>query len=362
MNNKEIKYFYLIDFLRWVAALAILLHHYMAHFSVNELETLKYLNFFAHNAILGSYGVWFFWVISGFVFSNIYFIKSVNFKDFFIKRFARLYPLHIFSLFVVLILQLILYYQFSEFENFNNPGYQIDLNHFILNLLFINDGNSYNGVLWSVSIEIPVYFFFFYFSQKFKSTNTIILFLQIFFVIFLFKILLHTNLLYYHLKACVFYFFIGVLVYFLYVKILSKYNLFTLISSIFFIILSIILFSLEDKFKLSYIKDLIPTTIIFFIAVIFFAISLEKYFGVNIKKISILGHSSYGLYLLHVPIQLVFIIILKNDFISEDLFKQGEFFIIFFILNIVTSSIVFLIFERPIQLKITKYLTNFFSN
>ena len=358
MNKKELKYFYFVDFLRWVAALAVLLHHYMAHFRVKELETLKYLNFFAHNSILGSYGVWFFWVISGFVFANIYFIRKVNFQDFFIKRFARLYPLHIFSLFIVLILQLILYYQFNKFENFNNPSYQINLNHFILNLLFINDGNSYNGVLWSVSIEIPVYFFFFYFSQKIKSTNTITLFFQIFFIIIFFKILLHTNLLYYHFKACIFYFFIGVFVYFLYIKILFRYNLLTLINSIIFIILSFILFFLEDKFKFSYIKDLIPTTILFFISVMFCAISAEKYFGAAIKKISILGHSSYGLYLLHIPLQLVFIIFLKNDLISESLFKQGEFFLTFFVLNIVISSIIYLIFEKPIQLKILKYLSN----
>ena len=355
MNNKSPNYFYLVDFLRWVAALAVLLHHYMAHFRVNELETLKYLNFFAHNSILGSYGVWFFWVISGFVFSNIYFSKSVNFKDFFIKRFARLYPLHFFSLFVVLILQLILYYQFNRFETFNNPNYQINLNHFILNLLFINDGNSYNGVLWSVSIEIPVYLFFFYFSQKIRSTNTIIFFLQILFLIFLFKILLHTDLLYYHLMACFFYFFIGVFVYFLYVKILLKYNLLTLISSIIFIILSFILFSVEDKFELSFIKDLIPTTILFFIAVMFLAISTEQYLSASIKKISILGHSSYGVYLLHIPIQLVFIIFLKNDLISEDLFRQGEFFLIFFIITIVISLIMYLIFEKPIRFKIIKY-------
>ena len=357
MNNKSPKYFYLVDFLRWVAALAVLLHHYMAHFGVKELETLKFLNFFAHNSILGSYGVWFFWVISGFVFANIYFNKSLNLKDFFIKRFARLYPLHFFSLFAVLILQLILYYQFNKFETFNNPNYQINLNHLILNLFFINDGNSYNGVLWSVSIEIPVYFFFFYFSQKIKSTNTIIFFFQIFFIIFLFKILLHTNLLYYHLKACIFYFFVGVFVYFLYIKIFFKYNLLTLISSIIFMILSFILFSFEDKFELSFIKDLIPTTILFFIAVMFFAISTEQYMSARVKKISILGHSSYGVYLLHIPLQLVFIIFLKNNLISEDLFRQGEFFLVFFFINIVISSIMYLIFEKPVKLKIIKYFS-----
>ena len=87
----------------------------------------------------------------------------------------------------------------------------------------------------------------------------------------------------------------------------------------------------------------------------FLAISTEQYLSASIKKISILGHSSYGVYLLHIPIQLVFIIFLKNDLISEDLFRQGEFFLIFFIITIVISLIMYLIFEKPIRFKIIKY-------
>ena len=50
----------------------------------------------------GDYAVFVFFVISGVVFSNVYLTqrKNENFYNFFIKRFARLYPLHILTLFL----------------------------------------------------------------------------------------------------------------------------------------------------------------------------------------------------------------------------------------------------------------------
>ena len=80
MNN--IRYFYCVDFLRWIAALGILIHHYTAYFlygsltlssevvSKYNIENSKMMTFIIDNAILGSYGVWFFWMISGFIFSH----------------------------------------------------------------------------------------------------------------------------------------------------------------------------------------------------------------------------------------------------------------------------------------------------
>ena len=74
MNN--IRYFYCVDLLRWIAALGILIQHYTAHFlygsltlssevvSKYNIENSKIMTFIIDNAILGSYGVWFFWMIS----------------------------------------------------------------------------------------------------------------------------------------------------------------------------------------------------------------------------------------------------------------------------------------------------------
>ena len=92
------KYFYFIDFLRWVAAMGILIHHYKAHFPINakDIKNSEVFSFLINNATIGSYGVWFFWCISGFVFTNILVNQKNTLLDFSIKRFARLYPDFIF--------------------------------------------------------------------------------------------------------------------------------------------------------------------------------------------------------------------------------------------------------------------------
>ena len=109
MNN--IRYFYCVDFLRWIAALGILIHHYTAYFlygsltlssevvSKYNIENSKIMTFIIDNAILGSYGVWFFWMISGFIFSHMLVNQKISLYEFSIKRFSRLYPLHFLTLF-----------------------------------------------------------------------------------------------------------------------------------------------------------------------------------------------------------------------------------------------------------------------
>ena len=91
-------------------------------------------------------------------------IKKISIRTFFINRFSRLYPLHFITLLIVLILQII-YQNLNEnyFVYENN-----DIYHLFLQLLFISNwgfekGYSFNGPIWSVSIELIVYFIFYFF-------------------------------------------------------------------------------------------------------------------------------------------------------------------------------------------------------
>ena len=133
MNNQ--RYFYFIDVLRWIAAMGILIHHYVARFpiSISDVENSKILSFVVDNAIIGSYGVWFFWSVSGFVFANILINSKTTLFEFSIKRFARLYPLHFLTLIIVTILE---FYSLSKFGNFQKQDNIYDLYHFILHLFF----------------------------------------------------------------------------------------------------------------------------------------------------------------------------------------------------------------------------------
>ena len=100
MDNTK-NYFYGIDFLRWFAAFGVVLYHYSLHFKVEEVNYSSFLNFLILNRDFAQQFVWLFWAISGFVFTNIYVHRETNLKNFFISRFARLYPLHFITLIIV---------------------------------------------------------------------------------------------------------------------------------------------------------------------------------------------------------------------------------------------------------------------
>ena len=135
------KYFYWIDFSRMIAALSVVIWHYQHLFYFTGSEGVKYignlnrdiqpfynfLEFFYH---YGGAGVSFFWVISGFVFSSVYYQKQVTGRRFFQSRFARLYPLHFLTLIIILLLQTL-----STFLHSENQVYSLnDAYHFLLNI------------------------------------------------------------------------------------------------------------------------------------------------------------------------------------------------------------------------------------
>ena len=71
MKETNRKYFYGIDFLRWVAAFGVVMYHYSLHFKINEIDYNSFLNYLVINKEFAPKFVWLFWSISGFVFANI---------------------------------------------------------------------------------------------------------------------------------------------------------------------------------------------------------------------------------------------------------------------------------------------------
>jgi peptidoglycan/LPS O-acetylase OafA/YrhL len=161
-----------LEVLRFLTAFAILVFHYR-HFAFVADKPVGLVNdrlplygllhaFYDH----GTRGVWIFWCISGFIFFWKYrdaiADRSVGGWRFFVLRFSRLYPLHIATLLLVALVQPLY---------FNLNGYFFvyqdnDLLHFLPQLLMASnwgfqDVLSFNGPIWSISIEVLVYFFFF---------------------------------------------------------------------------------------------------------------------------------------------------------------------------------------------------------
>ena len=161
-----------LEVLRFLAAFAILVFHYR-HFAfvadkpvdlVNErLPLYRLLQVFYDH---GPYGVWIFWCISGFIFfwkyRNAVADRALGGWKFFVLRFSRLYPLHIATLLLVALVQPLYFSLHGYFFVYQDN----DLIHFLPQLVMASnwgfqDTLSFDGPIWSISVEVLVYFVFF---------------------------------------------------------------------------------------------------------------------------------------------------------------------------------------------------------
>jgi peptidoglycan/LPS O-acetylase OafA/YrhL len=161
-----------LEGLRFLATLAVLIWHYQhfAFISDKPVDLIKselpyYAGLFPFYEA-GRYGVWVFWCISGFIFFWKYrdaiSDRSISGWTFFVFRLSRLYPLHFMTLMLVALLQPIYFTLNGYFFVYPNN----DIPHFAAQLFMASDwlplfGNSFNGPIWSVSVEVLVYAVFF---------------------------------------------------------------------------------------------------------------------------------------------------------------------------------------------------------
>jgi len=161
-----------LELLRFLAAFAILVFHYR-HFAfigdreVGLLEDRLPLYWLLSPLYAsGPYAVRMFWCISGFIFFWKYrdaiADRLLDGWSFFVLRFSRLYPLHLATLLLVAALQPLYFQSHGDFFVYQNN----DVVHFVQQLLMASnvpsqDALSFNGPIWSISVEVLVYFFFF---------------------------------------------------------------------------------------------------------------------------------------------------------------------------------------------------------
>jgi peptidoglycan/LPS O-acetylase OafA/YrhL len=169
-----------LEALRFLTAVAILVFHYR-HFSfvadrpvdlVPERLPLYGLLRPLHDS--GAFGVWVFWCISGFIFFWKYrdpiADRAIGGWTFFTLRFSRLYPLHLVTLMLVALLQSVYFNLRGCFFVYQDN----DLPHFLTQLLMASEwgivqGYSFDGPIWSVSVEVLVYLLFFLMLRATRS-------------------------------------------------------------------------------------------------------------------------------------------------------------------------------------------------
>ena len=167
---------YTLDIARGLAAAAVVFWHWQHFFFVGDAlpEDFDHAQqpFYSWLHRLYDYGylaVPFFFLLSGFVFFWLYHHqineRNCSFKEFAVLRLARLYPLHFVTLIVVLCLQWIYGRAVGGYMVYpNNDGYHFFLQTFFASNWGLQRGDSFNGPIWSVSIEIGLYCMFFVFA------------------------------------------------------------------------------------------------------------------------------------------------------------------------------------------------------
>jgi len=305
-----------LESLRGIAALLVALFHYPS-------SSFLYFD-------KGFYAVNFFFILSGFVISYNYENKIKDFKDiinFQIKRFLRLYPIHLFVLLIILAIQTLKFFviefsilpfgseAFGERYTFGDFVSNLFLLHSIFNFSY---WLSWNPASWSISTEFYTYLVFiltFFLFQKYK-------FLIIFIFIILASPFFIENYSYFSLPhkfpyingvffQCLFNFGNGCICYYLFLKIKKEFkDIFVLL----FLIFCACIYYFSSVFFLKY------NFIIFSLIVLIFSklnSSSLTYRMFNMKPLVFLGTISYSLYMIHEQVIYILIQILRFIFKIE---------------------------------------------
>ena len=173
-----------LEILRFITAFAILVWHYQHFAFVGDAapgfirDQQPFYGLFRPFFDYGLNGVQVFWCISGFIFFHKYrdslAARLVDGRRFFVLRFSRLYPLHILTLLIVAGLQIV----YVSRHGFSFVYENNDLKHFILQLFMasywgLQKGLSFNGPIWSISMEVLVYFVFYDCLRLFGRSNVV---------------------------------------------------------------------------------------------------------------------------------------------------------------------------------------------
>ena len=353
---KTIKHFYTLELMRFVAALAVVIYHYprvfLSTFSgikINKAMPYTWSHlvpFYDHLwrfYVQGLKAVPFFWALSGFVLGYAYLNKTnyqISAKKYFTNRFARLYPLHLLTLLIVLTLQLIIKKQTEFYQLYPMGG----ASRFFAHLFFIsswhNHAPDFNAPIWSVSIETLIYFLFFLLIKPLYHKRFVISVPLTAMLILLYKShsgapgFVNPNIM-----PCARFFFTGVLAYLAFDRFQKNYFFFC-ISAIALII------SARGALQLN----------ILFPAILIVAAYLDIIMTNKFKTIfSSLGNLTYSMYLLHVPLQLLMVLVVFKLKLSFSIFSNKMFFILYILSLCFLSFLCFKYFEKPLMI----YIRNF---
>ena len=355
--------FYWLDIMRGVAALSVVLWHWQQFFfngSWSDVlnQKIDHTNY-PFNRIFwplyeqGWRAVELFFTLSGFIFFWLYSERisknGVTFWKYLILRVSRLYPLHILTLFTVIIGQL--WYHTVKGKFFVYDSYTIS--GFITNLTltgcWFSSNFSFNGPAWSVSVEMFLYIIFFAACRfrLYRWWHAIVF-------ILIGWLLKQTTLI--SLGTGVLSFFTGGIAFYLYKKICNnlqrRYQLLSTLSLPIVIACAAIGRYVFKQALPSYFFELLVFPLIIVIVA-----TLETILGSALgKRFSVIGDISYSSYLWHFPLQLLFATCISLLGWSRAVFYSPWSLLSFYALLIPISLISYRYYEIPLQFILRKRL------
>jgi len=340
-----------LEALRFLTAFAILVYHYrhfgfVADKSVGLVpERLPLYGLLQPFYNSGVFGVWIFWCISGFIFFWKYrdpvADRSIGGWKFFVLRFSRLYPLHLATLLLVALLQPIYFGMHGYFLVYQDN----DLPHFLAQLFMASDwgivhGLSFDGPVWSVSIEVLLYFLFFLMLLATRSWL-----LNVALIVFcLSTTYLNASA---QIMNCLAFFYIGGLAAIARQAVASVKFRFAIEGVAWFAVVvgPFVVVSLArdqlDRFDFPLLLAYTP--------ILLFCLSREITVPAGVQKaVEAAGNMTYSSYLLHFPIQLMTAIGFSIVGAAIPLYDV-RFFAIYLVITLLASYLTYRYFEAPAQ-------------
>jgi peptidoglycan/LPS O-acetylase OafA/YrhL len=334
-----------LEIARFLAALAVMFWHYQHFFykgiasggdtppaDVITFPLHRLFGFFYDN---GHYAVPVFWMISGFIFFWKYGAAinegRVSAYRFFVLRFSRLYPLHFATLILVALLQFIyIRTHGTSFIYGNNDAF-----HFALQLAFASnwlDGLpwTFNGPIWSVSIEVLAYAFFLALVSFLKPGLILCLVVAL-------AAKAAGHFWPQNVFECAQYFFVGGIVQFVVGKLSHRHK-----QVAFGVCLLGLCLSIGTHFRFGSIIGLS------FFVVTSFAL-LDEVVSLRRSNVVKVGDLTYASYLLHFPVQLAVVLAIDALGLSRNLFLEPAALVAFIVGTFGVAWIVFQAYEMPAQ-------------
>lgn len=347
---------YQIDLFRFIAAMIVVLYHYLFRGWAADNKSDVIFNEIGPFFKYGYLGVDLFFIISGFVITLS--IKHRSISKFIISRLSRLYPIYwiclILTFFVIIL--------------YGAPRYSANFNQFFINLSMFQNYlgvASIDGVYWTLYVEMKFYIFIigtYLIINKIKEMKIeylVLVWLSLsllnipFHDFFIFKIL---N--YFFILKWSSYFIAGMIFYQIYKngESIKYYSLLviSLAMSLYYAFLKI--GYLELKFNTTFSPIIVGIIIFIFYLTIFF-VTTNKMKKINSPKLIKLGLLTYPLYLIH---QNIGFIILNHfgDHVNKYLLVFTTILLmltISFVLSKFYEPIVSGIFKTQLKKLISKY-------